>query len=258
MDTFWIHCNRCNMLLCDATERNIKFYVANCTHIFCQDCMTAVSQTRKCNCCPNKSLRSIGALDPTLKPEIKPFFSNVLMNTKSVHQALEYQTNQIKHLVGTYRKTIGTLGNQLRSYQQQFEGMKRQVDEARSRAAIAEEECAKLKEAVSRYQRRNSPAGANLFRPISSPVVTRKRLSQTDFLQQNPQRSNSQLSNGSGKHGFPPLTPGPLKGSSHSSSQNGFMNMGGGMIGFKSPPQPRKRPTESIRSSSGYPPAPRW
>ena len=66
-----------------------------------------------------------------------------------------------------------------RSYQQQFEGMKRQVDEARSRAAIAEEECAKLKEAVSRYQRRNSPAGANLFRPIASPVVTRKRLSQT-------------------------------------------------------------------------------
>ena len=114
MDTFWIHCNRCNMLLSDATERNVKFYVANCTHIFCQECMTAVSQTRKCNCCPNKSLRSIGALDPTLRPEIKPFFSNVLMNTKSVHQALEYQTNQIKHMVGMYRKHIGTLGNQLR------------------------------------------------------------------------------------------------------------------------------------------------
>ena len=141
---------------------------------------------------------------------------------------------------------------------QQISGMKQQLDEAKSRAAIAEDECAKLKEAVGRYQRRMSPAGANLFRPISSPVVTRKRLSQTDFLQQNPQKSNSQLSNGSGKHGFPPLTPGPLKGSSHNSSQNGFMNMGGGMIGFKSPPQPRKRPTESIRSSSGYPPAPRW
>merc|ERR1712141_594968 len=99
-----------------------------------------------------------------------------------------------------------------RSMDQQISGMKQELAEARSRAAVAEEECAKLKEAVSRYQRRMSPAGANLFRPISSPVVTRKRLSQTDFIQQNPQRSNSQLSNGSGKHGFPPLTPGPLKG----------------------------------------------
>ena len=66
-----------------------------------------------------------------------------------------------------------------RSMGQQVNGMKQQLDEARTRAAVAEEECAKLKEAVSRYQRRMSPAGANLFRPISSPVVTRKRLSQT-------------------------------------------------------------------------------
>ena len=131
---------------------------------------------------------------------------------------------------------------------QQISGMKQDLAEARSRAAVAEEECAKLKEAVSRYQRRMSPAGANLFRPISSPVVTRKRLSQTDFLQQNPQRTSSQHSNTS-MNGFPPLTPGPLKGSSTNAA---FMNMGGGMIGFKSPPQPRKRPTESRGSSSGY------
>ena len=76
--------------------------------------MTVVSQSRKCNCCPNKALRSIGALDPSLKPEVKPFFSNVLMNMKSVHQALEYQTAQIKHLVGNYRTNRAKLGNQLR------------------------------------------------------------------------------------------------------------------------------------------------
>ena len=130
---------------------------------------------------------------------------------------------------------------------QQISGMKQQLDEAKSRAAIAEDECAKLKEAVGRYQRRMSPAGANLFRPISSPVVTRKRLSQTDFLQQNG-RTSSQNSN-SCINGFPPLTPGPLKSSS---TNNAFVNMGGGMIGFKSPLKPRRSHTESIRSSSGY------
>ena len=114
METFWIHCNRCSLLLSDASVKNVKFYVANCTHIFCQDCMAILSQSHKCFCCPNKALRSIGALDPSLKPEIKPYFGNVLMNMKSLHQSMEYQTAQMKNLVGTYRKNITTLSNKLR------------------------------------------------------------------------------------------------------------------------------------------------
>ena len=78
---------------------------------------------------------------------------------------------------------------------QQMSELKQQFDQEKQRRVAAETECAKLKEVISRYQtqqKRMSPGSNGLFRPIASPVVARKRVSQTDFLSHKPPTPQNQ------------------------------------------------------------------
>ena len=77
---------------------------------------------------------------------------------------------------------------------QQMSELKQQFEQEKQRRVAAETEIGKLKEVISRYQtqqKRMSP-GSNLFRPVASPVVSRKRVSQTDFLSHKPPTPQNQ------------------------------------------------------------------
>ena len=113
MDLYWVHCNRCLILLNDALPKKIRFYVTNCTHIFCQECVNYMQNSQKCFVCPNTAVRST-PMDNNMKPDIKNAFSNVLVNIKSLYSTVDFQTKHMHNLVGTYRKNVATLGNQMR------------------------------------------------------------------------------------------------------------------------------------------------
>jgi hypothetical protein len=72
-----------------------------------------------------------------------------------------------------------------RGMNQQLLETRKQLVDANTRIEVAETESARLREAVARYRhqiQKPSPALNNIFRPIASPPVTRRKASQSDFL----------------------------------------------------------------------------
>ena len=222
-DMFWTHCNRCLTLYVEVAAKNGLFFVTNCAHVFCQDCANHVTQRSKCFVC-NKTDVKTTAMDKNLLPEIRTAFSSILMQVKDLYTAADFQTTQLKHYIGNSYKRLKSMGDQARKMNKQLFELKKQLDQTQRRSLEAEAQNAKLKDVIAKYQaqkRRMSPAGSGLFRPVVSPVVSRKRTSPTDFFNQ------SQCSNGSryGNRGtevgiLNPMTPAALK------QTNAFVNIG--------------------------------
>ena len=134
----------------------------------------------------------------------------------------------------------------------QLHDVKQQLDQAQRRAMEAEAQNAKLKDVIAKYQtqsRRMSPAGSGLFRPIVSPVVSRKRTSATDMFNQS-QCSNGSRSDHRGSVAgiLNPMTPAPLK------QNNAFENIGRRRVtGNFTPPSSRSSLTYKASRSDRRP-----
>ena len=138
-----------------------------------------------------------------------------------------------------------------RMMNKQLHDVKQQLDQAQRRVMEAEAQNSKLKEVIAKYQtqsRRMSPAGSGLFRPIVSPVVSRKRTSPTDMFNQS-QCSNGSRSDHRGSLGIlNPMTPAPLK------QNNAFEKIGRRVTdNFRSPPSSRSSLTYKASRSDRRP-----
>ncbi|KAH9502935.1 hypothetical protein Btru_072410 [Bulinus truncatus] len=123
----WLHCNGC---LC-SPEHNLKFYLTNCSHIFCQNCVQSCTK-EKCKICG--SLCKTLLLNNKISKDVESLFLTPTEQLKSclnkIEQAAEFQKNHQKRLVKQHRMRIKGLQSQLMSYQKaikQAQSMEREL-----------------------------------------------------------------------------------------------------------------------------------
>lgn len=111
---FWVNCNRCGLYMEEAMAKgqNVAFYLTNCGHIFCSECVAPATNS-KCAVCAAAGVRSI-KLESGMKPEIKSSFADLNQMSRNVASALEFQQGQTKLPFMLYRKNMAALGNHLR------------------------------------------------------------------------------------------------------------------------------------------------
>ena len=100
---------------------------------------------------------------------------------KTMYNIHQLQRNHLGETLKAYKKSLSGLGNQLRAMNQQNIALKKQITDAKQKLSVMELENAKLRDEMTR---RKSNSSMNMFRPMSSPPVIRKRVSQTQLLQQ--------------------------------------------------------------------------
>ncbi|XP_071957382.1 E3 ubiquitin-protein ligase RNF212B-like [Antedon mediterranea] len=93
----WVHCNHC-FNRPGATD--LRFFLTNCAHIFCQVCIGKVTSTNKCRKCEKDC--TVIPLTSQLKPEVQIFFQDpcdiLRKHHKQMIQILEFQQNHTQSL----------------------------------------------------------------------------------------------------------------------------------------------------------------
>ena len=171
LEVYWIHCQRCLLPFMDNEGKT--FFLTNCFHIYCQDCRQV-----KCSQCGNPQAQML-KIDEHIKPDIKMAFSNLGNMMKTMYNIHSLQRSHIGETLKAYKKSLAGLGNQLRTMNQQNMSLKKQVTNSKQKLSVLELENAKLREEVTK---RKSNSSLNIFRPMSSPPVIRKRVSQSQLL----------------------------------------------------------------------------
>ena len=122
------------------------------------------------------------------------------------------------------------LAEQMKMMNLQKVQIEKQIEEARLRTVKAENENAKLREVIAKYQAQDKRGGSPHTYRKTPPVVTRKPTpnSQLEFFQ----NSHEKSLNASVRRILSPETPYPLK-----EGNAAFMKIG--HFEFKSPPQSR-------------------
>ena len=171
LEVYWIHCQRCLLPFMDNEGKT--FYLTNCFHIYCQDCRQI-----KCSQCGNPQAQML-KIDEHIKPDIKMAFSNLGNMMKTMYNIHSLQRSHIGETLKAYKKSLAGVGNQLRTMNQQNMSLKKQVTNSKQKLSALELENAKLREEVTKCK---SNSSLNIFRPMSSPPVIRKRVSQSQLL----------------------------------------------------------------------------
>ena len=175
LEGYWIYCQRCLLAFMESNGKT--FYLTNCFHIFCQDCRPH----NKCGHCANPQVQTL-RIDENIKPDIRMAFSNLGNMMKTMYNIHQLQRSHLGDTLKAYKKSLSGLGTQLRTMNQQNNVLKKQVTETKQKLSAMELENAKLREEMNR--RKSNSSMTSIFRPMASPPVIRKRVSQTELLRQ--------------------------------------------------------------------------
>ncbi|XP_013078097.2 RING finger protein 212B-like isoform X2 [Biomphalaria glabrata] len=109
----WLHCNRC----LSPPVTNLKFYLTNCSHIFCEKCVMECTK-EKCKVCG--SICKTMLLNNKVSQEIESLFHEPMevfkRSMKKVEQNLEFQKNHQKRLFKQMRARLKAMESQLAAY----------------------------------------------------------------------------------------------------------------------------------------------
>lgn len=194
----------------------------------CQGCIGYV-QKRKCTVCGRAGdVLRYQILDQNLPPDAKNVFSSLQQKCCTMYKTLEFQTKQSKMLVDGFKKKMSEVAEQMKAIHLQKVQIEKQIEEARLRTVNIQNENAKLREVIAKYQAQEKRGGSPHTYRRTPPVVTRKPSSQLEFFQ----NSHEKSLNASVRRIMSPETPYPLK-----EGNAAFMKIG--HFEFKSPPQSR-------------------
>ncbi|VEN56612.1 unnamed protein product, partial [Callosobruchus maculatus] len=92
----WVHCNKCSIIF----KPNVKFFLTECSHIFCQSCIASINET-KCFVC-QKSNRYI-EICKNMDPNIQLYFNPAEVQFKKAMEILQFQ---MQHRTRQYQTAI--------------------------------------------------------------------------------------------------------------------------------------------------------
>ncbi|KAM4853922.1 E3 ubiquitin-protein ligase RNF212B [Thomomys bottae] len=158
----WFHCNHC------FRKDGAHFFVTNCGHIFCKQCMTL----EKCAVCgsPCKYL----ALSDNLKPQEKMFFKSpvdtALKYFSHIAQVWHFQKKQTDLLLAFYKHKIMKLEATIQEARQSMANQNKELSLLKRENGELKKFLAILKESPSRYQgsRLTTPRPVGITSPSQS------------------------------------------------------------------------------------------
>nr|CAI5866902.1 unnamed protein product [Callosobruchus analis] len=83
----WVHCNKCSIIF----KPNVKFFLTECSHIFCQSCIASINET-KCVVCQKSNCYI--EICKSMDPNIQLFFNPAEYQIKKTMEILQFQTQQ--------------------------------------------------------------------------------------------------------------------------------------------------------------------
>ncbi|KAI6660797.1 E3 SUMO-protein ligase [Oopsacas minuta] len=117
----WIHCNRCTILLKDAKNLGLLFYLTNCGHILCAECRSNISSST-CPVC--QAVCNTVELNARIGPEIQVFFSDTVQMLKKHQkvelQVVEFQTQHIKRLLSSSQQERAQFELERKQYKEEI------------------------------------------------------------------------------------------------------------------------------------------
>ncbi|BES95181.1 zinc ion Hypothetical protein [Nesidiocoris tenuis] len=93
---FWVLCTGCLIRPAIASR---KFYLASCTHMFCEQCVNlSVPYCKRCRTAVNLTI-----CDSTMSPELRGIFNDPREKVLNVVKAFDYQLNSMHGLFSHFR-----------------------------------------------------------------------------------------------------------------------------------------------------------
>ena len=110
MDRSWLCCNHCG--LPQGVNRNKKFFLTNCAHVYCENCHLEAIRP-KCYVCGSPKARTL-LIDDGLKREYLILFDELKTILTYFLQAEDFQCKQF--IIGhrPWKKKMAALGYQLK------------------------------------------------------------------------------------------------------------------------------------------------
>uniref|UniRef100_A0A6P7G4C0 Probable E3 SUMO-protein ligase RNF212 n=1 Tax=Diabrotica virgifera virgifera TaxID=50390 RepID=A0A6P7G4C0_DIAVI len=113
----WVHCNKCFLKL----QPELKMYVVECSHIFCETCVKRVSDTNKCLVCEKSG--SFIAIGNDMTSSVQPFFIPLEMQIKKLLEIYQFQMKHRERLCQAQMQKYQFAKKELITYHHKLKGV---------------------------------------------------------------------------------------------------------------------------------------
>ncbi|CAG9829770.1 unnamed protein product [Diabrotica balteata] len=112
----WVHCNKCFLKY----QPEMKMYVVECSHIFCETCIKRVSDA-KCLVCEKSS--NFIAIGNDMSSSIQPFFVPLDMQIKKILEIYQFQMAHRQRLCQAQMQKYQFAKKELLTYHHKLKGV---------------------------------------------------------------------------------------------------------------------------------------